>query len=394
MITKVQMSERLAKLPPYLFAEVDRLKREALAEGRDVIDLGVGDPDLPTPRFIVEALFEAARDPANQRYALDPGLPELRQAIREWYEKRFQVILDPNTEVLPLIGSKEGIAHLPLALVNPGDHVLIPDPGYPPYRSGTVFAGGEPYLMPLLEERDFLPDLQAIDPKVLKRTTLMFLNYPNNPTAACVEKSFFDEVVRFAEAHEILVCHDAAYSEIAFDGYRPPSFLESKGAKSLGIEFHSLSKTFNMTGWRVGFAVGNADILRLLSKVKSNIDSGIFQAIQLAAVQALRKGSGETSKTVRVYDERARWVVSAFESLGWKIRRPRATFYLWIPSPPGYTSKEIALKFLKEADLVVTPGNGFGPNGEGYFRISLTVATERLREAVKRIQRMHRSLKQ
>ena len=315
-------------------------------------------------------------------------MPELRRAIAEWYQRRFDVVLDPEKEVLPLIGSKEGIAHMPLALINPGDTVLIPDPGYPPYRSGTLFAEGIPYLMPLLEENGFLPDLGSIGSKILSRAKMMFLNYPNNPTAACAPKSFFEEMARFADKHGILICHDAAYTEIAFDGFRPMSFLEVKGSKEVGIEFHSLSKTFNMTGWRIGFAVGNSEAISFLAKVKSNIDSGIFQAVQYAGVKALREGDLETQKNIRIYEERRDLFVNGFRKLGWKLDPPKATFYIWISVPPGYTSQEISLKFLKEAQLVVTPGNGFGSHGEGYFRVAITVPKERICEALERIKRM------
>ncbi len=389
MSMKIQTAERLSKLPPYLFAEIDKLKREARAQGRDVIDLGVGDPDLPTPSFIIDELERASRDPANHRYALDQGMPGLRQTIAGWYQKRFHVTLDPEKEILPLIGSKEGLAHIPLAVVNPGDTVLIPDPCYPPYRSGTLFAGGNPYLMPLSKENDFLPELNTIESEALNKAKLMFLNYPNNPTAACAPKAFFEEVIRFAEKYGILICHDAAYTEVAFDGYQPQSFLEMKGSKEVGIEFHSLSKTFNMTGWRIGFAVGNQEAIRLLGKVKANIDSGIFQAIQYAGIKALKEGESEVLKNHKVYQERRDIFIDGLRKLGWEITSPRATFYIWIPVPPGYTSQEIALAFLKEADLIVTPGNGFGPNGEGYFRVAITVPKEKIREALDRIKKMH-----
>lgn len=387
---EIHAAERLTKLPPYLFAEIDRLKREALAKGRPIIDFGVGDPDLPTPSIIVEELKRASEDPKNHRYALDQGMPELRKAIAEWFRGRFSVDLDPDSEILPLIGSKEGIAHMPLAVINPGDVVLVPDPGYPPYRSGTLFAGGVPHLMPLSAEHDFLPDFNDLEPAVLSKAKMMFLNYPNNPTAACAPLSFFEDTVRFAEKHGLLVCHDAAYTEIAFDGYRPPSFLQVKGAKDVSLEFHSLSKTFNMTGWRIGFAAGNRHAIQLLAKVKSNIDSGIFQAVQLAGIKALKQGAVEMEKNIRVYQERRDHFVDGLKKMGWEIGRPRATFYLWIPVPPGYTSQEMAKLFLKEADLIVTPGNGFGPNGEGYIRAVLTVPKEKIQEALERIRRMSR----
>ena len=388
MTLKIQAAERLTQLPPYLFAEIDRLKRAARAQGKDIIDLGVGDPDIPTPSMIIQELERASRDPENHRYALDQGLPELRRAIAEWYKKRFGVVLDPEKEILPLIGSKEGIAHMPLTVVNHGDVVLIPDPGYPPYRSGTLFAGGVPSFMPLTEGNAFLPDLKEIEPAVLNKTKMMFLNYPNNPTAACAPKSFFEEAVKFAEKHGILICHDAAYTEIGFDGYQPPSFLEAKGAKEVGIEFHSLSKTFNMTGWRIGFAVGNSEAIRLLAKVKSNIDSGIFQAIQYAGIKALREGEAETLKNIKIYEERRDVLVEGMKNLGWNVRSPRATFYVWAPVPPGYTSSEIAMKFLQDTGIVVTPGNGFGKNGEGYFRMAITVPKERIQQALDRVKKM------
>lgn len=381
--------ERLKQLPPYLFMEVDRRKRELLAKGKDVIDLGVGDPDLPTPSFVIEALAQAAKNPANHRYALDAGMPELRQAFSQWFAGRFGKKLDPQEEVLPLIGSKEGIAHLPLALLNPGDVALIPDPCYPVYKSSTLFAGGKPHLMPLLESQDFLPDYESLEPEVLEKAKLLFLNYPNNPTAACATREFFEETVRLAHEHGILIAQDAAYSEITYDGYTAPSILEIEGAEDVAVEFHSLSKTYNMTGWRVGFAVGNREIIRLLAKVKSNIDSGIFQAVQLAAKSALERGRSVYQSIVEIYRHRRDRVVEKLNRLGWKVTAPKGTFYLWIPVPPGYTSQELAMKLLQEAFLIVTPGNGFGANGEGYFRISLTVPEARLEEAVRRIESLH-----
>jgi len=386
---EIQTPDRLKKLPPYLFAEIDRIKRELIAQGKDVIDLGVGDPDLPTPSFIIEALSEAAKNPANHKYALDQGMPELRRSIAAWYKNRFHVSLDPDREVLPLIGSKEGIGHVPLALINPGDVVLVPDPGYPVYKSGTWFAGGEPVLMPLLEEQNYLPDFNSIDGQMLRKAKMMFLNYPNNPTAACTEKKFFEEAVAFAKEHGIIICHDAAYTEISYDGYRAPSFLEVSGAKEVGIEFHSLSKTFNMTGWRIGFACGNEKVLQLLGKVKANLDSGIFQAIQWAGIKALNDGAKAIGENCKIYERRRNILVEGLNALGWKIPKPKASFYVWAPVPAGYTSQELAARLLKESNLVVTPGNGFGPNGEGYFRMSLTMKETRLQEAVERIKRLH-----
>lgn len=381
---------RLKQLPPYLFAEIDRRKRELLSHGKDVVDLGVGDPDLPTPGFIVEELTRAARDPANHRYALDAGMPEFRKSIAQWFERRYGVKLDPNSEILPLIGSKEGIAHLPLAVLNPGEVSLVPDPGYPVYRSGTLFAGGIPHAMPLLERNQFLPDLGAINRDVLSKAKLLFLNYPNNPTAATASKEFFKEVLAFAREHGILVVHDAAYNEVAYDGYRAPSLLELPGAKEGAVELHSFSKTFNMTGWRVGFAAGHPEALKLLGKVKSNCDSGIFQAVQWAAKRALEEGEAWCQKNVEIYQRRRDLFVNGMKRLGWNIPSPKATFYCWIPVPAGYTSAEICLKFLTEMNLVVTPGNGFGSHGEGYFRVSLTNPESRLEEALRRIAASHK----
>lgn len=386
---QIEPADRLKKLPPYLFAEIDKTKRALIAQGKDVIDLGVGDPDLPTPAFIVEALSKAAQDGRNHRYALDQGMPELRQAIAKWYHDRFGVKLDPDKEILPLIGSKEGIGHIPLALINSGDVVLVPDPGYPVYKSGTWFAGGEPYLMPLLEQNNFLVDFTAIEEKVLPRAKMMFLNYPNNPTSACASKDFFKNAVSFAKEHNIIICHDNAYSEIAYDGYEAPSFLEADGAKDIGIEFHSLSKTFHMTGWRIGFACGNARVIELLAKVKANLDSGIFQAVQWAGIEALSHWREVSKEHSAIYQKRRNTLVDGLNQLGWATPKPKAAFYVWAPVPPGYTSQELAARLLKDAHIVVTPGNGFGPNGEGYFRMSLTIQESRLEEAVQRIKKLH-----
>ena len=385
---KIELAERLKKLPPYLFAEIDRVKRKLIQAGRDVIDLGVGDPDLPTPPHIVDALRRAALDPGNHRYALDLGMPVLRQAIAEWYARRFGVALDPATEVLPLIGSKEGIGHIPFAFVNPGDAVLVPDPGYPVYQATTILAGGEPYYMPLKEEHGFLPDLERIPRDICRASKLMFVNYPNNPTAAVCGKEFFTCVVEFARRHGVIVCHDAAYTELAFDGFRSPSFLEVEGAKEVGIEFHSLSKTYSMTGWRIGFAVGRADVVAGLGKIKSNLDSGIFQAIQLAGVAALRGPQDFLTEYLGIYQRRRDVLVDGLRALGWNVAKPKATFYVWAHVPSGSTSGGITRLLLERAGIVVTPGNGLGPSGEGYIRMTLTVGEERLREAVERIKKI------
>lgn len=383
----INISDRLKKLPPYLFVQIDKAKKKAHQEGRDIIDLGVGDPDTPTPRFIIDELHRASRDPATHGYALDAGLPELRKTISDWYNKRFGVSLDPEREVLPLIGSKEGIAHIPLAFINPGDSALVPDPCYPPYRSGVIFAGGGPAYMPLLEENGFLPDLGKIKSGIAKKSRIMFLNYPNNPTSAVATKGFFAEAVKFASKHNIIVCHDAAYSEVAYEGYEAPSFLQVNGAKKIGVEFHSLSKTYNMTGWRIGFACGNSDVIAALARVKSNIDSGIFTAIQRAGIVALQSGIESALELDKVYQERRDVLVEGLNRLGWNIAKPKATFYVWAHTLKGRDSQDMARFLLDEADIVVTPGVGFGSCGEGYIRMALTVGKERLARAVDRIKK-------
>ncbi|MFH0771340.1 MAG: LL-diaminopimelate aminotransferase [Candidatus Omnitrophota bacterium] len=382
-----KFSDRLTKLPPYLFAEIDKAKREAKAQGRDIIDLGIGDPDLPTPSHIIKALYKAALDPANHHYALDSGMPRLKQAIAKWYQERFKVKLDPDTEILPLIGSKEGIAHFPLAFVNPGDYVLVPDPCYPPYRNGAIFAGGIPYIMPLLAENGFLPDLDSIKKDILGKAKTIFVNYPNNPTGAVADMEFYKKAVDFARKNNILVCSDAAYSEISYDGYRPMSILEIDGAKEVAIEFHSLSKTYNMTGWRIGWACGNKTAIAGLAKVKSNIDSGIFQAIQIAGIAALEGPQNCVKEANRVYEERRNVLVSGLKGLGWETSNPKSTFYVWVKVIPGYNSTSMAKALLEKTDIIATPGNGFGECGEGYARMALTVSKERIEAAIERIKR-------
>jgi len=384
----IERSDRLKKLTPYLFVEIDRAKKKARSQGRDIIDLGVGDPDIPTPKFIIDELHKASLDESTHRYALDAGLLELRKAIAEWYKTRFNVTLDPETEILPLIGSKEGIAHIPLAFVNPGDRVLIPDPCYPPYRSGTIFAGGEPIYMPLLEDNAFLPDLKKIKPDAAKRAKIIFANYPNNPTGAIASKEFFKDLIAFAKKFNIIVCHDAAYSEINFDGYKAPSFLEIEGSKEIGVEFHSFSKTYNMTGWRIGFVCGNKDVISGLAQVKSNIDSGVFTAIQIAGIAALKSGIKNAIQFGSMYQERRDTVINGLARLGWKIQKPKATFYVWAHTLKGYDSTSLAKHILEKADVVITPGVGFGTYGEGYIRIALTVGKDRLAEAIERIKKV------
>ncbi len=379
-------AERIRNLPPYLFARIEQLIAQKKAEGVDVISLGIGDPDLPTPKFIIDEAAKELYNPANHQYPSSVGMAGYREAVASWYARRFGVELDPKSEVVSLIGSKEGIAHIPWCYCNPGDVVLVPDPGYPVYAQGTILAGGEPYPLPVTAERGFKPDLSAVPPDVARKAKMMFINYPNNPTGATADLAFFEEVVAFANKYEILVCHDAAYSEIAFDGYKPPSFLEAPGAKEVGIEFHSVSKTFNMTGWRVGWAVGNADAVQALGRLKSNLDSGVFQAVQYAAIRALTDPQGDPAELCAIYQARRDLVVNTLNQLGWQLEKPKATFYIWAPVPEGYTSESFAETVLNKAGVVVTPGTGYGAGGEGFFRISLTLPEQRLNEAMERIR--------
>jgi LL-diaminopimelate aminotransferase len=385
---EIIQAQRLKQLPPYLFAQIDRMKQEVKAKGVDIIDLGIGDPDRPTPPHIIECLQKAAADAENHRYPSYEGMLSFRQAVAAWYLKRFGITLNPQDEVVSLIGSKEGIAHIPLAFVNPGERVLVPSPGYPVYKTSTIFAGGIPEIMPLRRENGFLPDFSAISERVFKETRLMFLNYPNNPTAAVAEKSFFAEAVALAKKYNIIICHDAAYSEVAFGGYRPQSFLEVDGAREVAVEFHSLSKTYNMTGWRIGFAVGNKNIVGGLGKIKTNIDSGIFQAVQWAGVEALTGDQRIADAMKGVYQERRDVLVSGLKSAGLDFDVPKATFYLWVCVPKGYTSSACTIHLLEKVGIVTTPGSGFGEEGEGYIRFALTVEKERLQEAVERIKKI------
>ncbi|MFA4984083.1 MAG: LL-diaminopimelate aminotransferase [Candidatus Omnitrophota bacterium] len=395
-----ESSRKLASLPPYLFLEIDKAKRRARSEGRDIIDLGIGDPDRPTPGHIVEALCKAALNPYNHRYALDQGMPALRKAIARWHKRRFNVRLDPDSEILPLLGSKEGIAHLPLAFLNRGDYSLVPDPCYPPYKGGTILAGGRPYVMPLLEDNDFLPDLKKIPSGVRRKAKLLYVNYPNNPTSAVCGRSFYEEVSDFAASNKLIVVSDLAYSEVSYGDYRPCSFLEARGARKVGIEFHSLSKTYNMTGWRVGWACGNPALISALAKVKSNIDSGIFSAVQEAAVAAL-DGPRDALRDIRkTYQSRRDILIQGLKGLGWEVKPPKATFYVWlkVPSISGFrkasrskvshSSVAFASFLLERADIVVTPGVGFGSYGEGYIRMALTVDEERMRQAIARLKKI------
>jgi len=384
----MKLAKRLEQLPPYLFVEIDKAKRKAKAEGRDIIDLGIGDPDQPTPKHIIEKLYLAANDPANHKYALDQGMPLLRQAISNWYKARFNVELNAENEILPLIGSKEGIAHFPLAFINPGDYSLVPDPSYPPYKGGTIMAGGKPYLMPLLESNAFLPDFKKIPLNVLKKAKLIYLNYPNNPTSATAGREFCREVIEFAVKNKIVVLSDLAYSEISYDGYKPLSLLEIEGAKDVVVEFHSLSKTYNMTGWRIGWACGSKELVSALAKVKANIDSGIFSAIQLAGVAALESPQEYTGKICRLYQERRDFLVEGLRDIGWQVSFPKATFYVWLKIPKKTDSIGFSKLLLDKADIVATPGVGFGKSGEGYIRFALTVPKERIKEAIARLRKL------
>jgi LL-diaminopimelate aminotransferase len=383
-----KQAERISQLPPYLFKEIDEKKKRMTAKGMDIIDLGIGDPDLPTPPHIIEAMVGAVQDPANHRYPSYSGMEEFKYAIAEWYLRRFSVKLDPDSEVIALIGAKEGIAHISLAFIDHGDLALIPTPAYPVYNGGTIFAGGKPYFLPLHAKNGFLPDLAAIPPEVAEMAKMIWINYPNNPTSAVAERDFFEAIVAFGREHGVMVCNDLTYSEIAFDGYKPMSLLSAEGAKEIGIEFHSLSKTFNMTGWRIAFAVGNKEAIQGLGAIKSNLDSGVFQAIQIAGIEALKSHQESISEMLKVYERRRDIMVKGMNNAGFEVNPPKATFYLWVPVPHPYTSVDLTTRILEEAGVVVTPGNGFGSQGDGYIRIALTQDEKRLFEAVQRIQQI------
>jgi len=381
----MRFANRIEKLPPYLFAQISKKVAEKKAQGIDVVSFGIGDPDLPTPQHILDALNEASRQPANHRYPETEGLPEFRQAVADWYERRFSVKLDPAKEVMSLIGSKEGIGHVALCFIDPGDIALVPDPAYPVYAIGTMFAGGETYTLPLLEEHGFLPDLDAVPHDVASRAKLLWLNYPNNPTGAVASIDFFERAVSFAKRHDIAICHDGPYSEVAYDEYVPVSFLQAKGAMDVGIEFHSLSKSYNMTGWRIGMAVGNPKIIDALMRVKSNIDSGQSQAIQQMAIAALNGPQDCIEEHNAIYQRRRDKVVDALRKLGLQVTPPKASLYVWAKVPAGMTSAQFAERLLDEAAVIVTPGNGYGEHGEGYVRLSLTLPDDRVDEGLRRI---------
>ena len=380
------LAQRIKELPPYLFADIDKKKAALRAQGKDLIDLGIGDPDLPTPAHIVAAMQQAAAEPRHHRYPSYEGMKEFREAAVAWYQRRFGVTLDAHDECCALIGSKEGIAHFPVAFVNPGDIVLVPDPGYPVYATWTRFVGGEVHYMPLRREHGFLPDLSAIPADIAKRAKMMWINYPNNPTAALATRDFYSQVVEFAQRNQIIVASDVAYSELFFDGEAPPSFLEVPGAKEVGIEFQSLSKTYNMTGWRIGFAVGNAQLVGGLGKVKTNTDSGAFEAVQAAAVAAL-SGSQEPVEQMRaIYRQRREVLCGGLERAGFEVLTPKATFYVLVVNPKGMSSADFVSRLL-DAGVVATPATGFGAHGEGYVRLTLCADQTRLAEAAERVRR-------
>ena len=382
----MKLSNRLSKLAPYPFVEISRIIAAKRAEGADVVTFGIGDPDMPTPQPIIDRLLTASQHAPNHRYPETDGLPELRRAIAHWYEQRFGVTLDPGKEVLPLIGAKEGIGHAALCFLDPGDLALVPDPAYPVYGVGTMFAGAESHVMPLYERNGWLPELDAIPADVARNAKIMWLNYPNNPTSAVATEEDFASAIAFCRENEIALLHDAAYSEVGYDGYRASSFLQVDGAKEVGLEFHSLSKTYNMTGWRIGMAVGNAEMVQALFQIKANLDSGIPQAVQEMAIEALTGPQDCVDENVAVYQRRRDRVVKAVRSLGLEVAVPQASLYVWAGVPPGYTSAELAARLLEEIDIVVTPGSSYGRYGEGYIRLSLTTPDDQVEKGCQRLE--------
>jgi LL-diaminopimelate aminotransferase len=381
----MRLAKRIEQLPPYLFVEISKKIAAKRAQGIDVVTFGIGDPDTPTPQHVLNRLIEAAKDPVNHRYPESEGLPQFRKVIAAWYKQRFSVTLDPDTEVLPLIGAKEGIGHAALCFIDPGDVALVPDPGYPVYHIGTMFAGGITHWLPLTEENSWLPDLDAVPESVARRAKVLWINYPNNPTGAVADVKFFETCVAFAKKHDIAVLHDGPYTDVAYDGFRAPSFLEARGAMDVGMEFHSLSKSYNMTGWRVGMAVGNRTLINALMRVKSNLDSGIPQAIQHAAIAALSGPQDCVKDNVRQYQRRRDRLVASLNKIGLKVISPKASLYIWARVPSGFTSATFAAKLIDEAAVVVTPGSGYGKFGEGYVRLSLTLPDEQLEKGVQRL---------
>ena len=364
----------MQKLSPYLFVEISKKIAEKKAKGEEVISFGIGDPDIPTPSYIIEELCKTAQDSTNHRYPDSDGMPEVRRTISDWYRNRFGVSLDPEKEILPLIGSKEGIAHIALCFIDPGDIALVPDPGYPVYSIGTMLAGGESFYLPLLEKNNFLPDLESIPPHILKKAQLLWISYPNNPTAAIANLDFFDKVVIFARKNGLVVCHDAAYTEVAYDDYKPISFMQATDAKEIGVEFHSWSKTYNMTGWRIGMLVGNERMIKAMKDIKSNIDSGIPQAIQKMAIKAMISSQESVQKHNATYQRRRDLIIEALKKIGIEAKPPKASLYIWAKVPEGYTSVEFATELLDKVGVVVIPGVGYGESGEGYVRLSMTIS--------------------
>jgi LL-diaminopimelate aminotransferase len=387
---KMKQARRIAELPPYLFVEISKKIAQKKATGEEVISFAIGDPDGPTPQHIINKLCQEANKPENHSYPETEGLPELRQAIAGWYKRRFGVSLNPNTEVLPLIGSKEGIGHMSFCYIEGGDVALVPDPGYPVYGISTMLASGEPYYMPLTDENNYLPDFDAIPPEILAKAKLMWLNYPNNPTGAVADKAFFIRAVEIAKRYDIGICHDGPYSEIAYDNYQPVSFLEVPGAKEVGVEFHSFSKTYNMSGWRIGMAVGNAPMIDALKRMKSNLDSGIPQAIQRAAIEALNSPQDYIKLQTDIYQRRRDLVIKTLRAIGLKAVEPKASLYIWAKVPKGYTSASFCTELLEKTGVVVTPGSGYGKEGEGYIRISLTVKDELLEKGLVKLKSLHK----
>ncbi len=385
----MKYSKRIDQIPPYLFVQISRKIAEKKAQGIEVISFGIGDPDIATPNQILDGLRKSSNDQANHRYPESEGLPEFRQTVSDWYDSRFNVKLNPQTEVISLIGAKEGIGHAALCFIDPGDICLIPDPGYPVYAVGTLFAGGTNYVMPLLEDNNWLPDLDTIPSHIAEQATMMWLNYPNNPTGAVADLNYFDKVVEFAKKWDVAILHDACYTEVAFDGYKPPSFLQAKGAMDIGIEFHSMSKSYNMTGWRVGMAVGNQEIIEKLLVVKSNLDSGVPGSIQKMAIEAMRKPIQYVDERNDIYQCRRDKVVKVLKEIGLTLESPKASLYVWARVPDGLTSAKFAEQLLEERDVLMIPGGNYGVNGEGYVRLSLTLEDDKIDEALTRISGWH-----
>jgi len=381
----MRLAKRVEKLPPYLFVEISRKIAEKKAKGEEVISFAIGDPDIPTPKHVIDRLCEAARDPVNHRYPETDSLPQLRRAVAGWYEQRFGLAFDSDKEVLPLIGSKEGIGHIAFCFIGSGDIALVPDPGYPVYSVSALLADGEPYYMPLKQENKWLPDLDAIPKNVLEKARLLWINYPNNPTAAVADLDFFNRVVAFAKQHDLVVCHDGPYTEVAYDGYQPASFLQADGARDIGVEFHSLSKSYNMTGWRIGMAVGNATMINALMRLKSNLDSGIPQAIQYAAIEALTGPQDCIQEHNVVYQRRRDLIIEVLHDIGLKAEPPKASLYIWAKAPEGYNSMDFTADLLDQVGVAVTPGVGYGKSGEGYVRLSLTIPDAALVKGLSRL---------